>query len=141
VRDLILELRTAGKTVFFSSHILSDVEQLSDRVAIVVGGKLQDLGRPRDLVGHTRLGTEVRVLLPAGDPGAQAAIGARAGDSRRDADELVAALPADADVDDFVTFAHARGAKLVSVTPRFDTIEDLFLRRVEAAGGAREVHP
>jgi ABC-2 type transport system ATP-binding protein len=41
VRDLILEERDAGKTVFFSSHILSDVESLCDRVAICVGGKIR----------------------------------------------------------------------------------------------------
>jgi ABC-type multidrug transport system ATPase subunit/ABC-type transport system involved in multi-copper enzyme maturation permease subunit len=41
VRDLILEERDAGKTVFFSSHILSDVESLCDRVAICVGGQDQ----------------------------------------------------------------------------------------------------
>ena len=41
VRDLILELRDQGKTVFFSTHILSDVEAITDRVAIVARGQLQ----------------------------------------------------------------------------------------------------
>jgi ABC-2 type transport system ATP-binding protein len=139
VRDLILELRDAGKTVFFSSHILSDVEQLSDRVAIVVGGKLTDVGRPRELVGHTRLGTEVRLALPAAE--SRTALAERAATVRDDAGEVVFELAADADVDAFVEMSRTLGGKLVSVTPRFETLEDLFLRRVEAAGGAREVHP
>ena len=41
VGDLILELKTQGKTVFFSSHILTDVERFCDRVGIIVGGKLR----------------------------------------------------------------------------------------------------
>ena len=44
VRDLILELREAGKTVFFSSHILQDAELICDRVGIVVEGRLRHLG-------------------------------------------------------------------------------------------------
>ena len=50
VRDLILEQRDAGKTVFFSSHILSDVEAICDRVAILVGGELRECGKLSDVV-------------------------------------------------------------------------------------------
>jgi ABC-2 type transport system ATP-binding protein len=50
VRDLILEQREAGKTVFFSSHILSDVEAICDRVAILVGGELRESGAIQDVV-------------------------------------------------------------------------------------------
>ena len=46
VRDLILELREHGKTVFFSTHILADVEAITDRVAIVARGQLQAQGTP-----------------------------------------------------------------------------------------------
>lgn len=146
VRDLIIELREQGKTVFFSSHILSDVEQISDRVAIVVGGKIQDVGRPRELVGHAPLGTEVLLhLTAAGDvtagaaapadalAAATAAITARADKVRAERDELLAVLGPGADVDDFLAFARGHGGKVVSVTPRYETLEDLFLRRVEAA--------
>src|SRR5262245_9230149 len=45
VRDLIARLRQQGKTIFFSTHILSDVELLCDRVGIVVGGRLRGMGR------------------------------------------------------------------------------------------------
>ena len=44
VRDLILELRAAGKTVLFSTHILSDAETLCDRVAVLQGGRLLKMG-------------------------------------------------------------------------------------------------
>ncbi len=41
VGDLILKLKSEGKTVFFSSHILTDIERFCDRVGIIVGGKLR----------------------------------------------------------------------------------------------------
>jgi ABC-2 type transport system ATP-binding protein len=41
VRDIILELKREGKTVLFSTHILSDAEMLCDRVGVIVGGKLE----------------------------------------------------------------------------------------------------
>ena len=50
VRELIIEQREAGKTVFFSSHILTDVEAICDRVAILVGGELRACGAIKDVV-------------------------------------------------------------------------------------------
>ena len=50
VRDIILELKREGRTVFFSTHILSDAEMLCDRVAVLVGGKLQGVGAPSEMV-------------------------------------------------------------------------------------------
>src|SRR5579872_5264432 len=46
VRDIILQLKEKGRTVFFSTHILSDAEVLCDRVGVLVGGKLQGVGSP-----------------------------------------------------------------------------------------------
>jgi ABC-2 type transport system ATP-binding protein len=50
VRELIAELRENGKTVFMSTHILSDIEALCDRVAILRGGKLAAMGKLDDLL-------------------------------------------------------------------------------------------
>src|SRR5215470_14585528 len=46
VRDMILELKKQGRTVLFSTHILSDAEMLCDRVGVIVGGKLRGVGAP-----------------------------------------------------------------------------------------------
>src|SRR5206468_3112934 len=46
VRDIILQLKKDGKTVMFSTHILSDAEMLCDRVGVIVGGKLRGVGAP-----------------------------------------------------------------------------------------------
>jgi ABC-2 type transport system ATP-binding protein len=50
VGDLILELKSKGKTVFFSSHILTDIERFCDRAGIIVGGKLRLVGSLADLL-------------------------------------------------------------------------------------------
>jgi len=136
VRDLILELRDRGKTVFFSTHILSDVEAITDRVAIVARGQLQATGTPAELVKRTTLGIDVRVRLPAEIDTTALSEGA----SRviRSPDELSLMLPADADVDAWLSRAHAAGAKVLEVTPRHETLEDLFLRQVAAADAPKE---
>jgi len=56
VGDIILELKSQGKTVFFSSHILTDIERFCDRVGIIVGGKLCLVDRLDNLLsGDTTL--------------------------------------------------------------------------------------
>ncbi|HEY4243980.1 MAG TPA: ABC transporter ATP-binding protein [Kofleriaceae bacterium] len=126
VRDLMLELRDRGKTVFFSTHILSDVEAITDRVAIVARGALQAEGTPADLVSKSLQGTDI-VARHGGDLGT---LGDGASRVRHVGDELAVTLPATADVDEWLARAHAAGAKIVAVTPRHETLEELFLRSV-----------
>src|SRR5277367_6648762 len=59
VRDIILELKKEGRTVLFSTHILSDAETLCDRVGVIVGGKLRGVGTPLEIVGIETQGMEV----------------------------------------------------------------------------------
>ena len=133
VRDLILELRDQGKTVVFSTHILADVEAITDRVAIIVRGQLQAVGTPADLVSPSLQGVDITVRFPdaTGEPTAALADGAQR--VRRVGDELSLTLPADADVDAWLARARTAGAKVVAVAPRHETLEDLFVRRVAGA--------
>jgi ABC-2 type transport system ATP-binding protein len=55
IRDIIIKLREQGKTVFFSSHILSDAEMICDRVGIVFKGELRSIGPLNELLS-TRVG-------------------------------------------------------------------------------------
>jgi len=52
VRDLMEQLKTEGKTVFFSTHILSDAEALCDRVAVIHLGELRAVGAVADLTSE-----------------------------------------------------------------------------------------
>jgi ABC-2 type transport system ATP-binding protein len=110
IRDLIAALRQEGTTVFFSTHILSDVELLCDRCAILVDGRLRDVGPLDQLLSPRLLHTEV-VLERAGKQ-----------EERR--------LAPGEDVNAFLQAAMADGAHVVSVTPRRERLEDLFVREV-----------
>jgi ABC-2 type transport system ATP-binding protein len=136
VRDLILELRDQRKTVFFSTHILSDVEAITDRVAIIARGELQAHGTPAELVSQRLQGVDVVCRLPASALAGDGDAGLAGGASRvrRVGDELSLTLPADADVDAWIARAHAAGAHVVQVAPRHETLEDLFVRRVAPPG-------
>jgi ABC-2 type transport system ATP-binding protein len=129
IRDLIAELRGEGKTVFFSTHILPDVELLCDRVGIIVGGKLRDVGRLGELLSPRVLETEVVLQARAGVDLSPLRGQARA---LRATDGGTVAVLDEAAVDGFLRAALAAGAHVVSVAPRKESLEDLFLRQVAA---------
>jgi ABC-2 type transport system ATP-binding protein len=134
VRDLILELRDHGKTVFFSSHILADVEQISDRVAIVARGRLEALGTPHELLRQHVLGIDVTMHVPDGVD--HAALTAGAQHVRAAGGDVSFTLPADADLDALLARGRDVGAKIVSIAPRHETLEDLFMRQIAGADSA-----
>jgi ABC-2 type transport system ATP-binding protein len=68
VREIILDLKRQGRTVFFSTHILPDAEVLCDRVAVLLGGKLQGVGTPREIVSIEVQGMEIHFEMPGGKP-------------------------------------------------------------------------
>jgi ABC-2 type transport system ATP-binding protein len=139
VRDLIVELRERGKTVFFSSHILTDVEAVADRVAIVARGEIRAQGAPAELVARTLLGTDLVLRLPADPDAANRAIlalGSRAHTLGPGSGQALVPLGPLDDIDEWLATAHAAGAKVVAVTPRHATLEDLFLRQTAGAAPA-----
>jgi ABC-2 type transport system ATP-binding protein len=145
VRDLILELRDRGKTVLFSTHILSDVEAITDRVAIIARGQLQAHGTPAELMSRAVQGVDVVVKLArrmgeTGEPGdaGDAELTRGATRVRRVGDELSLTLPADSDVDAWIARAQAAGAKVMQIVPRHETLEELFVRQVAGADRADE---
>ncbi len=75
VRDIILELKKEGRTVLFSTHILSDAEMLCDRVGVIVGGKLRGVGTPGEMVGIKTQGMEILFELAEGKKPAAAGQG------------------------------------------------------------------
>ena len=128
-RDIILSLRERGKTVFFSSHILSDAEALCDRVGIVHGGVLGAEGRIEDLLRPTVRFWELTFSGPAFDalPGASGDVLAVRGP------ETLVRIHSEPDLAAMLEVLRQAGAKLISVVPRRDTLEDLYLK--EVSGG------
>jgi len=125
VRDIILELKNAGKTILFSTHILSDAEMLCDRVGVIAGGKLRGVGAPGSIVGVRATGMEI--VFEAAENGELSekirAKALKSGANYRIATsetELYAALDE----------LRAAGAKVVSVTQIKPTLEDFFMELV-----------
>jgi len=137
VRALILELRDQGKTVFFSSHILSDAEALCSRVAILAKGRLAAAGRLSELQEFAVHGWELVVssvpphVLDRVRPRVRS-VTAITGD------RYAIDLPADGRPDQWLAELTGAGATLVALNPIRETLEDLFVRRVSEMGeGAR----
>ncbi len=131
IRELILRCRDEGKTLFFSSHVLGDVEQICDRVSILAQGKLIREGRIDQLVGRESYGVEIIVRgLDAEGKGMAVA----KADSHRTVDELdIFTSNSKEDGNALVRLALERGAELVDYNPLKDTLEELFMREHDAS--------
>lgn len=129
VRALILELRDAGRTILFSSHILPDADLLCTRVAILHRGRLVAAGSTTDLTADRPRGWEVTAsdLTPATVAALQT-VTARA--VRITHGRYTFELDAAQRPEPVVAELAARGARLESVTPLRATLEDVFMERV-----------
>ncbi len=137
VRDLILGLRAAGKTIFLSSHILQDVEAMCDRVAIIVDGKLRRVG-PLDEILEYR-GEELELEVSGVDTDVLPHL-PQVKDVRKAGTRVRLSLDSDAYVDMVLFTIRETGGTLESIVRRRETLEDTFLREVGGgpAGGKSE---
>ena len=134
VRDLILRLKAEGKTVFFSTHILSDAEMLCDRVAILNQGRLEGCGELRQILGLQVQTVEIVLEDPAPELVDELAPLSR---SRvRTGRRVRFAIPAECDVNRILDGALHQGARIVSVNPVRVSLEDYFVDRVR--GGNKD---
>ncbi|AKT38765.1 ABC transporter ATP-binding protein [Chondromyces crocatus] len=127
VRDLIFSEREQGRTIFFSTHILSDVESMCDRVTILREGKVVVSGSIRQLLRGEVLRTDI-TLANASEP-LVAMLEQTGAKVSRHADVVVIEVEGDVRVRETLESALKGGAQVVEVTPRRETLEDLFLRR------------
>ncbi len=127
VKDLILEERDRGKTVFFSSHILADVEEVCDFAVIVAGGRVTASGTVQELL-HRGV-HEYEVALRGGTPEVLERVApGRVGHPRRDGDVTRGRLPGDIDPAALHAAAGAAGATVIELVPHRETLEELFVR-------------
>ena len=125
IRDIIVRFRDEGKTVFFTSHILQDIEIICDRVAIIVGGRIVREGALRDLVSEKVLFTEVTVSGIAAE-----AFGGLGESLSVQGDRVLLKVFEEAKVDEVLDLVRDRRGRLVSLSPRTETLEDIFVETV-----------
>lgn len=126
IRELILRMRDEKKTIFFSSHVLGDVEQICDRVGILVKGRLTRCGRIDELL--TERVMMVEVVAARLDEAAVAQIAGPAASVRKSEaghHVIFADLPA---ANRAVQAIYQRGGELVEFTPVRESLEDYFMR-------------
>ncbi len=126
LRDVIVSLKDAGKTVFLCSHILQDIEMICDRVAIIISGRIAAQGSLQDLISEKILFTEVTL----------------SGVPREELEGLGEFLSVRGDrawlkvfdepkLEKIFRLVNERKGKIHSVVPRTETLEDLFVGMVK----------
>lgn len=127
VRDIMLAQRALGRTIFFSTHILNDVESLCDEVVILRSGKVVEAGKLRELLGGDIIRTDISLAKVSEalfetlrnnghDPIARMGVTSLHVAGERAVREVLAE-------------ALAAGADVVEVVPHRETLEDIFMRR------------
>lgn len=125
VRDIILELKRQGRTVFFSTHILTDAEMLCDRVAVLVGGKLQGVGAPNEIVSLEVYGMEILFELKPGTT-----LPAGIGEKVTNTGNRYRVEVAETGLYGALEILKNASAKILSVTPLRPSLEDYFFKLV-----------
>lgn len=127
VRDLIASLRAEGKTVFMCSHILSDIEVLCDRVAILKRGRLAHLGpldELRQKAGHQKF---IEIIATGSDAAALRQQLPDHSQISETASGLRIEVSDEKEVDIVLPMLRQAGGKLVSVQPVRQSLEELFV--------------
>ena len=101
IKDLILDFKRQGKTVILCSHLLADVQNICDRIAILNKGVLQVMGNVRELL------------------------------SQKDVIEFVVKNLSDKDIQEVETFIKSRNGNVLSINHPVSTLEDLFLNIIQ----------
>jgi ABC-2 type transport system ATP-binding protein len=126
VRDLILQLQQEGKTVFFSTHILSDAEALCDRVAIINKGELRGVGAVEELTKAVQGKVEV-VWQGTQVPGSMKALGGEF----HVTGETVRIVISESQQDAAIDALRRERLRLISIIPVRTSLESYFVEKLQ----------
>jgi ABC-2 type transport system ATP-binding protein len=127
VREIILELRGQGRTVFFSTHILSDAETLCDRVALLRGGRLSAVGRIDEIL---KIDVEHMEVLISGLDEAKVSELPADGAHRRRLGERWTLEVGEKGLGELVRAVEAAGGRILGVQPVRRSLEDFFFKEL-----------
>ena len=126
VRDLLVEQRERGKTLLFTSHILSDVELLCDRVVIMQQGKITSEGQVHDLLETA--GRRVEIRLSGASQALRDSLRSRGTVVDGGGGHVTLRVEGQKSVDEVIRISNAAGARLDAMIPERETLEKLFLQ-------------
>jgi ABC-2 type transport system ATP-binding protein len=133
VRELIQQLRHEGKTVFFSTHILSDAEALCDRVGVIHQGELRGVGAVAELTSQTQGKVEI-IFCSQTVPAGLTSLGAEA----RVSGDMVNAVLREEQQDAALEVLRRERLKLISLTPVRSSLEEYYVARTRPTEGRNE---
>jgi len=130
VRELIQSLKAAGKSIFLSSHILSEVEQICDRVIIIDHGRLVRAGLLEELRGQT---SQVELVVDELPETLEAELRERGATIILGPNSVHVTAPA-AQKREIAEALWTAGCDVVSMNPQKTSLEDLFLKLLKPSG-------
>lgn len=131
VRDIVLELRGRGKTVLLNSHLLSEIEMTCDRVAIVKRGQIATQGTMDELLAFSSsIDVEVREMNDAAMKALQQ-VSAKLKFERVPIRKFTVWVRGEDDIPEVARALVENGVKLLSLVPKRETLEELFVRIIE----------
>jgi ABC-2 type transport system ATP-binding protein len=132
VREIILNLKAEGKTIFLSSHILSEAEQICDRAIIIDRGRVIRASRMQELLAE---GDRVEIVVDRLTAALEEAVKQRGATVSREANRVHIVVDS-SQKRALAEMLWAGGCDVVSLAPVKSSLEDTFLKLVAAAGGA-----
>jgi len=127
IRSLLKDLKERGKTIFMSSHILSDVESLADRVAIIDGGRLKRIVEMRQLEGA---GAAKAVRCRQLAPSARERLEREGYPVQTRGDLASISVEHEQDLPEVLQTVFSGGGKLLRVEPLRSSLEEIFLEEI-----------
>jgi len=125
VREMIQQMRNEGKTVFFSTHILSDAEALCDRVAVIHQGELRGVGSVAQLTSEAKRKVEI-IFCSATVPTALTSLGVEA----RVSGDMVNAVIEEGQQDTALDILRREHIRLISLTPVRGSLEEYYVEKL-----------
>ena len=145
MRELLLQLKAEGVSIFLNSHQLADVEVLCDRIAIINRGQILKVGAPTRLfsgpitleVRVSQVSPDLLCLLRALAPSVDVLPGG-GGSAQACAQTLLVEAEDQEQIADIASAIHSCGVRLYALAPRRNSLEQLFLQTIDAAQTVRE---
>jgi ABC-2 type transport system ATP-binding protein len=126
LRDIIISLKDAGKTIFFSSHILQDMELIVDKVGIILDGRIIKEGRLSELISHSVESYEIRF-----DHIKKEILEAEKLIATNQDNKFFLTTKNHEEMNHIIQFILRNKGHILSVTPVKKTLEDIFLKEIE----------